>query len=73
MARQIGGKNQDNLSKILEILFEELKNYDKVMVNNTGLAGNIPAQIKQLSELRDAGILTDEEFQAKKEELLARL
>lgn len=67
------GKNQDNLSKILEILFEELKNYEKIIVNNTDLAGNIPAQIKQLSELRDIGILTDEEFQQKKEELLARL
>lgn len=67
------GKNQDNLSKILEILFEELKNYDKIIVNSTDLAGNIPAQIKQLSELRDIGILTDEEFQQKKEELLARL
>jgi hypothetical protein len=33
----------------------------------------IVGQIRQLSELRDEGILTDEEFTAKKQELLARL
>ncbi len=31
------------------------------------------AQIKQLAELRDAGILTDDEFAAKKAEILARI
>lgn len=31
------------------------------------------AQLKQLGELRDAGVLTDEEFEAKKAELLKRL
>ena len=30
-------------------------------------------QIRQLAELHEAGILTDEEFTAKKTELLARL
>jgi len=30
-------------------------------------------QIKQLAELHEEGILTDEEFTAKKQELLARL
>jgi Short C-terminal domain len=30
-------------------------------------------QIRRLSELRDEGILTDEEFTSKKQELLARL
>lgn len=34
---------------------------------------NIPDQIKKLAELRDIGAVTDEEFQAKKTELLARL
>jgi hypothetical protein len=31
------------------------------------------SQIKQLGELRDAGVLTNEEFEAKKAEVLARL
>jgi hypothetical protein len=39
-----------------------------------GPAGpGIPKQIRQLAELRDAGILTPEEFEAKKTELLGRM
>ena len=34
---------------------------------------SIPDQIKKLAELRDAGILSSEEFESKKKELLARL
>ena len=34
---------------------------------------DIPEQIKKLDELRDQGVLTDEEFDAKKAELLGRL
>jgi len=34
---------------------------------------SIPDQIKKLSELKEAGILTDEEFEGKKKELLNRL
>jgi Short C-terminal domain len=30
-------------------------------------------QLKQLGELRDAGVLTEQEFDAKKTELLTRL
>lgn len=35
--------------------------------------GDVMAQLKQLGELRDAGIVTPEEFDAKKAELLGRL
>jgi hypothetical protein len=34
---------------------------------------DVLAQLKQLGELRDAGVLTDEEFEGKKAELLGRL
>lgn len=34
---------------------------------------SIPGQIKKLAELRDGGILTPEEFETKKAELLERL
>ena len=33
-------------------------------------AQSVPEQIRELDELREAGALTDEEFSAKKEELL---
>lgn len=36
-------------------------------------APDVMTQLKQLGELRDAGVLTDDEFAAKKAELLARL
>jgi hypothetical protein len=34
---------------------------------------DIPAQIMKLADLRDAGVLTSEEFEAKKTDLLARM
>lgn len=34
---------------------------------------DIPAQIKKLADLRDSGILSEDEFQAKKTELLSRI
>ncbi len=34
---------------------------------------NIPEQIKKLAELRDMGVLTGDEFEAKKKELLSRM
>ena len=39
----------------------------------SGPAGNVLEQIRQLAEMRDSGILTEAEFQAKKAELLSRL
>jgi hypothetical protein len=49
------------------------------LISNAQLAGARPAadgpldQLKKLGELRDAGILTTAEFEAKKAEILARL
>ncbi len=39
----------------------------------TASAGSVTDQIKKLGELRDAGLLTDDEFNAKKAELLSRI
>ncbi|CAB4345975.1 unannotated protein [freshwater metagenome] len=36
-------------------------------------ADSIPDQIAKLSSLRDQGVLTEAEFQAKKQELLGRM
>ncbi len=36
-------------------------------------AGDVPGQIRRLAELRDEGLLTADEFEAKKRELLARM
>jgi hypothetical protein len=36
-------------------------------------ADDVPTKLKQLAELHSAGILTDEEFETKKSELLSRM
>jgi hypothetical protein len=41
--------------------------------NHESFATDVPGQIRKLAELRDAGILTAEEFDAKKADLLARM
>ncbi len=40
---------------------------------SAGASSDVTEQIKKLAELHDQGILTDEEFETKKKELLARL
>ena len=44
----------------------------KVENNNTGNS-DIPSQIQKLSELKNQGILTEEEFNTKKTELLSKM
>jgi len=51
---------------------ERLRNED-YSVASTAPAESITDQIKKLGELRDGGLLTEDEFNAKKAELLARL
>jgi hypothetical protein len=41
--------------------------------DQTAVAVDIPDQIRKLGELRDSGMMTPEEFEAKKAELLARM
>ena len=42
-------------------------------INNGNNAGDVLAQIEKLSKLKDAGILSEEEFAVKKAELLTKL
>jgi len=55
--------------KIRELKVKKKEN--PVIMNAPSL--DIPEQIKKLAELKNAGILTEEEFQKKKDELLKRL
>ncbi|WP_026882608.1 PH domain-containing protein [Clostridium akagii] len=53
---------------------ENLKIKDSTNLNNTSNdATDIPQQIKKLAELKQNGILTEDEFNAKKTELLAKM
>jgi len=66
------GKNQENINNITMLLNEELNSgeYEKIQPAKTF---DIPEQIKKLASLKDAGILTADEFNSKKAELLARM
>lgn len=47
--------------------------FENGKAENTAQSADIPEQIEKLAKLKENGILSEEEFQAKKSELLARL
>ncbi len=67
------GKNQENLNNIMNLLADELQQYKKVPQGKGASSDDIPTQIKKLADLKDAGILSESEFQAKKADLLAKM
>ena len=68
----IGIKNRDEIHKVISDLLIERQSKPKVVVQEEKPAAlsNVAEQLKQLKELVDAGILTQEEFDAKKKQLL---
>ena len=66
------GKNNKNLKTIMDELSMELKKYPKISkispepVKVTSIAD----EIRKLADLKKEGILTEEEFNAKKKQLL---
>jgi hypothetical protein len=68
-------KQYDDVQKIAAYILElrqYIKNSNSSQKVNP-LANDIPAQIRQLAELKDAGIISAEEFEFKKRELLSRM
>lgn len=71
-------KNQyEDVQRIANLIFEiqqwRKENQNKPQAQVIEKKSTIPEQIKQLAELRDDGILSFEEFEEKKKELLSRL
>jgi uncharacterized protein (DUF697 family) len=65
---------EEQVREVYESAFERGKSYVSDMEREQGSeAANIYQALEQLGKLRDQGILTEEEFQKKKQELLARL
>ncbi len=65
---------EDQLKNAYDVAFERGKSYVSDLENEKGdEAAKIYQALEQLGKLKDQGILTEEEFQAKKKELLARL
>lgn len=50
-----------------------LENKNNMQIENDNLQVDIPEQIKKLADLKDQGILTEQEFIKKKTELLAKM
>ncbi|NEQ29936.1 MAG: DUF697 domain-containing protein [Leptolyngbya sp. SIO4C5] len=65
---------EEQVKSAYDSAFERGKGYVSDLKNEQGdEAANIYQALEKLGQLRDQGILTEEEFQAKKQELLSRL
>jgi uncharacterized membrane protein YdbT with pleckstrin-like domain len=83
MVESAGERGQTRIAAVrnpeqvqLTIFKESEKNTDRMMSPRTAAAApavSIPEQIEALARLRKQGVLTEEEFQAKKTQLLDRL
>lgn len=69
------GATRDDFAQLKLLIEERMARFRaaRLGVQTAPAAPDIPGQIRKLADLHAAGILTDEEFTAKKAELLARL
>ncbi len=80
-AGEMGSQKYDNIRKPLNVQNEiyhqmednENRKFDRVSNNLSQSGPSIPEQIQQLDGLRQQGVLTNAEFDAKKRELLDRM
>jgi len=81
MIESAGERGQDTFSRIPhpdrveQLIYAEMEN-NRQRVSGVHIEqqeASIPEQISDLAKLRDQGVLTDAEFQAKKAELLSRM
>lgn len=63
---------QDEFLKAKELI-EQLMSQPPAQTTIPAPIEDIPKKLQQLAQLRDAGIVSEEEYQAKKTELLARM
>ena len=64
---------EDQVKRAYDSAFEQGKSYVSDLENEEDSAKSVYEALENLGKLRDQGILTEEEFQTKKQELLARL
>ena len=66
--------NVRNPERIQLMIYQETeKNNDRMMAPRSGGTTSIPEQIEALSRLKEQGVLSESEFETKKQELLKRL
>jgi hypothetical protein len=66
---------REQFEKLRDVVQEALATHHRAMArpHHVVTETSIPQQIEQLAALRNSGVLTEEEFEAKKRELLARM
>ncbi len=64
---------EDQLKKAYEDAFQQGKSYVSDLEDNQGEAVDIYQTLEKLGKLKEQGILTEEEFKTKKQQLLDRL
>ena len=69
----LGNFIEDQLKKAYEDAFQKGKSYVSDLENERQEAADVYQTLEKLGKLKEQGILTEEEFQAKKKQLLDRL
>jgi len=69
---KVGAADLEDVAK-LKAVIEEQQSLIQQSNNRKDTSDDIPAQIQKLASLKEAGILTEEEFATKKAELLAKM
>lgn len=72
-SRGFNDLNTEDLQNAYEQAYEQGKTYVSHLQNREDEAANIYQTLEKLGKLKNQGILSEEEFQAKKKELLDRL
>jgi hypothetical protein len=72
-----GGHQQKNVARLFQAISQQVSAIGPPQRQTSSEAAlspsDIPEQIKQLADLKDSGVLTEEEFAKKKQELLDRM
>ncbi|MFZ0667476.1 MAG: SHOCT domain-containing protein [Acidimicrobiales bacterium] len=71
-----GGHQQKNVARLFQAISQQVSAIgpSQRQASSEGAASaDIPDQIKQLADLKDSGVLTEDEFAKKKQELLDRM
>lgn len=70
---QANGPDKDELRTALRFIRDKAEESDKVVVEGGGSEPDPTEQLKNIKELHDAGVLSDEEFEEKKQDLLDKI
>lgn len=70
---QAQGPDKDELRTALRFIRDKAEESDKVVVEGGNAEPDPTEQLKNITELHDAGVLSDEEFEEKKQKLLDKI